>query len=343
MQERIKQLMKTYNQIARTKIYEERQYDEALEYTIRAVQCAELLEDLEGVIDNRLLIGHIYLNSMRNLPYAVELYTEILGNLDQYEERGLMQKNKYYYVCKYALARTLRKLGKLNQAITILEDVEKNVPDYRKRISVLNDLGLTYWEKASLTQNEIYLDEAIRVYSMAIELCKTLGLGNALAMVLNNKGMVYYDKHQYDSAIQAFNEALSLTDEEYYIACISNEIAKTYLKIGNFHMAKQFINKANQILIDYDEKAGEVELLRNLAIEGLYQRKIGNFEDAVNYFEMAAIKLEDRELKIEAAETFHQLSLMLKERSDIRSGRYALKFEELAKDIEEQEKRLASD
>jgi hypothetical protein len=105
-------------------------------------------------------------------------------------------------------------------------------------------------------------------------------------------------------------------------------------------MAKQYINKANQILIEYDEKDVEVELLRNLAIEGLYQRKIGNFEDAVNYFEMAAIKLEDRELKIEAAETFHQLSLMLKERGDIRSGRYALKFEELAKEIENQEQKL---
>lgn len=338
MEDKTRQLMIQYNGLADKKLYQERNYDEALEYAVRALQCAELLEDQDGILDNRLLIGHIFLNSLRNLNYASEIYMNIIESLEKSEKVG---KDNRYYVTKFALGRTLRKLGKLNQAITLLEEVEQNLrSSVTYWIRVLNDLGLTYWAKASLSQEEAYLDEAIRVYDTAIEICTQHKLNKPKAMVLNNKGMVYYDKHQYDLAIKAFNEALTLTDDEYYIACTSNEIAKTYLKIGNFHMAKQFINKANQILIDYEEQDVEIELLRNLAIEGLYQRKLGNFEDAVTYFEMAATKLEDRELKIEAAETFHQLSLMLKERGDIRSGRYALKFEELAKEIESQEQKL---
>lgn len=341
MQEKIRELMVQYNELADKKLYQERNYDESLEYAVRALQCAEWIEDTKGILDNRMLIGHIYLNSMRNLHYASEIYTSILTRLDEYRDQGFIDTENRYYVTKFALGRTLRKLGKLNQAIALLEEVEEHLRDNVDYwIRVLNDLGLTYWAKASLSQEEAFLDEAIRVYDSAIEICTAQQLDKPKAMVLNNKGMVYYDKHQYDLAIKAFNEALTLTDDEYYIACTSNEIAKTYLKIGNFHMAKQYINKANQILIDYEEKDVEIELLRNLAIEGLYQRKLGNFEDAVNYFEMAATKLEDRELKIEAAETFHQLSLMLKERGDIRSGRYALKFEELAKEIENQEQKL---
>ncbi|AZR74324.1 hypothetical protein BBF96_13540 [Anoxybacter fermentans] len=342
MREKIKQLLKKYNAIGRKKLYKERKYEEALEYIIRAIQCAELLDDWDGIVQNRLLLGHVYLNSMKDLNYAAEIYTKILKMFEEKQSEEVIEKSEEYFKCKYALARTLRKLGKLDQAISILEDIESKFHDNETRINVFNDLGLTYWRKASVTQNKIYLDEAIRIYDLAIELCNEEVLHKSKAMVLNNKGMAYYDQQQYDLAINTFNEALSLTNDEFYIACISNEIAKTYLKLGNFHMAKKFINKANQILLDYDEKAGEIELLRNLAIEGLYQRKIGNFEDAVNYFEMAATKLEDRELKIEAAETFHQLSLMLKERGDIRSGRYALKFEELAKEIEEQEQRLIS-
>lgn len=337
MLDRIKRLIQEYEQMTRTKLYQERNYEEAQEYAIRAIQCAELVDDWRSIIANRLLLGHIYLNSMINLNYAATIYLDILDSLDDYEAKGLQDKKSYYFAAKYALARTFRKLGKIDQAIPLLEEAEKNIQDVRRRISVLNDLGLTYWEKALKTKNEIYLDEAVRVYDLALKSCNEDGsLDNSKAMVLNNKGMVYYAKHLYDPAIEAFNEALLLTDDEYYIACISNEIAKTYIKIENFHKAKQFINKANQILIDYDEKVGEAELLRNVAIEGLYQRKMGNFEDAVKYFEMAASQLEDRELKIEAAETFHQMSIMLKEKNDIRSGRYALKFEELAKEIEEQ-------
>lgn len=341
MHDKIKGLMTQYNEVADKKLYQERNYDEALEYAVRALQCAELIEDPDGILDNRLLIGHIYLNSLRNLHYAAEVYTGILDQLEEFKGKGFEDRGNRYYLVRFALGRTLRKLGKLNQAITLLEEVEQNIRNnVESWIKVLNDLGLAYWAKASLSQEESYLDEAIRVYDAAIEVCTQHKLDKPKAMVLNNKGMVYYDKHQYDLAIKAFNEALTLANDEYYTACTSNEIAKTYLKIGNFHMAKQYINKANQILIEYEEKDVEIELLRNLAIEGLYQRKIGNFEDAVNYFEMAATRLEDRELKIEAAETFHQLSLMLKERGDIRSGRYALKFEELAKEIENQEQKL---
>ena len=340
MLDKLKQLIQDYEIIARTKLYQDRRYEEALEYAVRAIQCAELVGDWNAVVENRLLYGHVLANSMINAEYAAQVYLDIIDNLDEYEAKGLQNKKSFYPRCKYALARTFKKLGQIDQAIPLLEEVEKSIADVKQRVSALNALGLSYWEKAIITKNEIYYDEALRVYNTAIQLCvgEDEELGRSKAMVLNNMGMVYYAKNQYDLSLKAFDEALLLAaGDEYYIACISNEIAKTYIKIENFHMAKQFINKANQILIEYDEKVGQAELLRNVAIEGLYQRKIGNFEDAVKYFEMAATELEDRELKIEAAETFHQLSLMLKEKNDVRSGRYALKFEELAREIEEQE------
>lgn len=340
MDQKIKELLIKYQELATKKLRVERKYEEAAEYAIRGIQCAELLDDWQIVIDLRILLGHAYGKSAQN-EYAAEVYCNALKILEDRTE-NIANWQELYSFCKFALCRAWRKMGKLNQVIPILEEVGENFQDPSQRINILNDLGLAYWQKASITKETLYLDQAVITYQKAIELADEIDAPRQKAMVLNNKGMVYYEKNQYDDAIEAFYEALSITNDEYYIACISNEIAKTYLKLGNFHKAKKFINKANQILIDYDENLGEIELLRNLAIEGLYQRKIGNFEDAVHYFDMAATKLEDQELKIEAAETFHQLSLMLKERGDIRSGRYAVKFEELAKDIEEQEQRLVS-
>lgn len=335
MYDKIKILLTESNQLLMTKLYKERKYEEAIEYAIRAIQCAELINDMESIMENRLFLGHIYLNSMKDLNYAVKIYTDILEKLKELKEKGIeLKKRPYYHLTNYALARTLRKLGKADQAIPILEEVAMQFKNMEYRVLSLNDLGLIYWLKGSLVQNDFFLDEAIKVYNQALEFCDAEAVDN-MAMLLNNKGMAYYSKKQYDQAIEVFNKALSLTDDVYYVACISNEVAKTYIKLGNYHRAKEYINKANQILIDYDERVADVELLRNIAIEGLYQRKIGNFEDAVKYFEMSATKLEDQELKVEAAETFHQLSLILKERGDIRSGRYALKFEELAKEIEE--------
>ncbi len=348
MQEKIKQLLTKYHELGRAKLYNERRYEESLEYIVRALQCAELLEDWEEIVSNKIMLGNIYVNSSKDLNYAMKLYSDVLDLLENLQQRNIKLTRQYYYIAKIGLARALQELGKLDQVIPIIKEVIENIDDKRRIISALNDLGLIYWKKANFSQNEIFLDQALNAYGRALELCNSTGEVNEVsehndkAMVLNNMGIVYYDKHQYDLAIKSFEEALSLTVDEYYIACISNELAKTYIKLGNFHMAKKFINQANQILIDYDETVSETELLRNLAIEGLYQRKIGNFEDAVNYFEIAAPKLEDVELKIEAAETFHQLSLMLKEKGDIRSGRYSLKFEELAKDIEEHQKVLKS-
>lgn len=338
MQDKIIQLMKEYNQIGTSQLYEERRYNESLENIIRALQCAELIEDWSGVIQNKILIGHVYVNSLKDVSYARKIYTEVLEIIADLNKKGIILKRDYLFMAKYGLARSLRKLGELELAIPVLEEIIAQETDLSRRIDVINDLGLTYWYKAKHSKNSTFLDLALTTYDQALKHCTEAGFLDDKAMILNNIGMVYYDKHQYDLAINSYEEALLLTTEEYYIACTSNEIAKTYIKLGNFPMAKKFINKANQILIDYDEAVAEIELLRNLAIEGLYQRKIGNFEDAVKFFEIAATKLEDRELKIEAAETFHQLSLMLKERGDIRSGRYALRFEELAMEIEEQER-----
>lgn len=338
MKQKIKELLAKYQELTMRKLREERKYEEAAEYAIRVIQCAELLEEWRIVIDFRILLGHIYAQSAQN-EYAAAVYCKALEQLEDMAD-NISNWQELYLYCKFALCRSWRKMGKLNQVIPILEEVGESFQDLSQRINILNDLGLAYWQKGSITKEKTYLDQAIVTYQKAIELADEINASRQKAMVLNNRGMVYYEKNQFDDAIEAFNEALSLTNDEYYIACISNEIAKTYIKLGNFHKAKQFINKANKILIDYDEILGEIELLRNIAIEALYQRKIGNFEDAVYYFDMAATKLEDQELKIEAAETFHQLSLMLKERGDIRAGRYALKFEELAKDIEEHEQRL---
>ena len=340
MQERVNQLMKKYNQIGTSQLYEERKYNQSLENIIRALQCAELIEDWSEVVYNKILIGHVYIHSLKDISYAREIYTEALEMIADLNKKGITLKKDYLYLAKYGLARSLRKLGELELAIPMLEEIIAEETDLSRKINVINDLGLTYWCKANLTKNNSFLDLALITYDQALKYCTEAGFLDDKAMILNNIGMVYYDKHQYDLAINSYEEALLLTTEEYYIACTSNEVAKTYIKLGNFPMAKKFINKANQILIDYDEAVAEIELLRNLAIEGLYQRKIGNFEDAVKFFEIAATKLEDRELKIEAAETFHQLSLMLKEQGDIRSGRYALRFEELAMEIEEQERVL---
>ena len=340
MEQKVRKSLDKNLSLANEKLYQERNYEEALEHAFRAMECAKLLDDKENVIESRLLIGHIYLNSMYNLEYALEHYIETMEMIELMDKE---EENFYYLICSHALGRVYRILGRLNDAIPILEELIDKEADPDRKLSILNDLGLTYWRKGTTVQDKSILKEAIRIYDLALETCEQLGLMEYKAITLNNKGMVFYDLEKYDSAIVSFEKALELTDDSFYIACISNEIAKTYLKLGNFHMSKKFINKANKILIDYeDEQVSEIELLRNLAIEGLYQRKMGNFEDAVHYFEMAVNKIEDKELRIEAAETFHQLSLMLKERGDIRSGRYALKFEELAKEIEEEEKKVST-
>jgi tetratricopeptide (TPR) repeat protein len=95
------------------------------------------------------------------------------------------------------------------------------------------------------------LDEALKFYEHAIEICDSQNISHGIYMFLNNAGMVACELNDFEAARQYFQRSLEIYDRS--TAYWGRSIALAYdsylnIKNGNLHEASAKMKEANQYL-----------------------------------------------------------------------------------------------
>lgn len=149
-----------------------------------------------------------------------------------------------------------------------------------------NNLGL-----ASYYSNEY--EAALKHYQLARDLAIQLKNNSKLAVALNNIGLVYDDKADYNNALSYYLQSLKLVEgtgeSKYQLASTLNNIALIYQSQGKYDKALEFHERALNIKREIGNKKGEGSSLHNI---GLVYKLKGDYQKSLDYYDQA-LKLRE--------------------------------------------------
>ncbi|ETO32440.1 hypothetical protein RFI_04677, partial [Reticulomyxa filosa] len=149
-----------------------------------------------------------------------------------------------------------------------------------------------------------------------------------------NLGKSYFETGEYEISIAYHEQALQKFDEAHAFVAISlNELGLVWIK-GKMQInkAKEYVDKALEILIDDKSNDFDLELAKSYDVLGLILEKDGKYEEAIQSFEKSLEirfkNLNDNDPYI--AWSFHYLASVFKNKNDldksIEYGEKALKL-----------------
>ena len=137
-----------------------------------------------------------------------------------------MKKDNTNGIYYFNRAQVKGKLDKLEECIADYQEALKNLPDAHNQYLANFNMGVCLRRMGKL-------DESIE------ELKKAVGLKNDKSSAHNNLGLSYFEKEDYDEALNEFTKAIALEQHPFHY----NNRGLAYYHIGQYDLAKK----------DYDE------------------------------------------------------------------------------------------
>lgn len=206
------------------------------------------------------------------------------------------------------LGTIMNNLIKPIEAINFFEkalEIQKINNDIIQQVKTMNNLGQSYLRipNPNINKARYYLNKALKLY---IEQEDSRGIAIAQASI----GNIENEQGNIKGAISNYQDALrKFTSENillYQGRCYS-KLANIYLKIGEFDIAKNYIENSINIGNEFNDK---ILLGNSYFYRGLLNRKNKNQLQAIEDFEIASELFQDRliarviETKIEIAVSF---------------------------------------
>ena len=165
--------------------------------------------------------------------------------------------------------------SKASNYLDSLRVVILNMPNDTNKVIALNDLSYKY-----LKYN---LDTATSLCSKSIKLAKDLNYTYGYASAMNQMGLVYKYKTEYDSALKYYKSSLELFNElnaKQESASVLNRLGNVYKRYGKFDTSIEcFINSLN-IYKELEDSSWMSSVLNNI---GVLYHDIGEYEKALEY------------------------------------------------------------
>lgn len=131
-------------------------------------------------------------------------------------------------------------------------------------------------------------DQALKHYYISRDIAIELKNNSKLAVALNNIGLVYDDKADYNNALTYYLQSLKLVEgtgeSKSQLASTLNNIALIYQTQGKYEEALSFHNRALKIKREIGNKRGEGSSLHNI---GLVYKLKGEYDKSLEFYNRA--------------------------------------------------------
>lgn len=218
--------------------------------------------------------------------YADEAIT-LADQLDFDKGKAYALKNKglaEYYQSKYK-----EVLEFWTESLQTFE----SIPDTLGIANLALNLGVVYYDQGSL-------DKALDYYLQSLSFSEKLGDPVRITSALVNIGGVYSQMADYDKALSYYQQV------EQYLPNLNNlKIQSTYLMgIGEVYSKRYDIENAlkyyNEALAVNEDSPDYAHILTMIGKE---ERKIGNFQKAIEYFDLAYKTAKDSDQPLDQVQT----------------------------------------
>ena len=131
-------------------------------------------------------------------------------------------------------------------------------------------------------------DQALEYHQMAKKMAEELGDKSRLAVALNNIGLIYDDKADYNKALKYYMESLALVEDtekgKWQMGSTLNNIALIYQIQKKYDEALEFHNRSLAIKKEINNQKGIGSSLHNI---GLVYKLKGELEKSLEYYSLA--------------------------------------------------------
>ncbi len=216
------------------------------------------------------------------------------------------------------------KALELNRASLLIHQKLKNNVEIGNNLC---NIGTNYFFRAQY-------DKAIEYFSKTLELDRESGDSSAIAISLNNLGMVYSRWGKHELALRFYNDALSYTSTESKKAIKLSNIGMAYYHMKEYDRALQFLNDALKIDTKYRQEI-KIGIRKNeigtiLAAKGQYDESIRLLEEALEIFKKAGISDSQCIVLSDIGDIYRKTGQKAKaEASYIESAKIASEFNQL--------------
>jgi len=268
-------------------------YFDAEDNVLRAIQLQKQINDTINLAHSYNVLAGIYgesgqySKSIKTLFEAIRIF-EVRGDFEglttAYNNMGFL----YMKLEKYKKATDYYK-----KALSIIDDYQIN----RNKGFLFSNIGICYKEIGDNNNALIY-------YRLALQQYKTNKTLNAIPILYQSIGNLYaFRLNRTDSAFYYFNSGIKLA-KEYD----PNSLIELYISLGQlFNNQNEYkkgvdvFNKSLKVAEESEDLSGQMDAFRNLSQSN---KKIGNFEQALNYFEKYSVlkdSIDSKEAKTSIA------------------------------------------
>ena len=159
----------------------------------------------------------------------------------------------------------------------LIDSLEKLVPVQKNSTPVQTYNELT-WQYRLVDR-----EKAISYGNKAIETGRQINYLKGVAQAYNDLGIIFYDKENYDTAIQLYQQAMQIRqqlNDNLGIAKLYNKIGVIYQKQGAFAKAEENQLKALELFRKSENDIGISYSLNNI---GILNQNMGRYDEAIKY------------------------------------------------------------
>ena len=194
-------------------------------------------------------------------------------------------------------------LGRLGNAYSYLEQVEKAIEHYERALEISIEIG--DWRGKGLHLGNLgsaysdlgQVEKAIEYYKQALDILRKVGDRRGEGSHLGNLGLAYSNLGQVEKSIEYYKQTLDILrkvgDQRGEGANLGN-LGSAYIHLGQVEKAIEYYKQALDILRKVGNRRGEGTNLGNL---GLAYSNLGQVEKAIEHYERAleiSIEIGDR-------------------------------------------------
>lgn len=249
-----------------------KEYNNAIEYALNAIDYYSNLEDIEGIADGYNMLGSIYWNKS-NFKKAIENYEKALEYRISLNDINLIASSYINIGVSY------KSIGDFQNAKDYfglaLEIYQKN-NNYINLGNIYNHIGSLYW---SIEEP----NEALMNYYKSLHYREIVGNSRLIASSFQNIGNTYRSLLKYDSALYYHNEALDLRKQieiQSDIAAAYNYIGNIYWHTKSYSDALAFQFSALKIYEKLQDLDGQANTFKNI---GLIYKNLENYDKAIEF------------------------------------------------------------